>query len=210
MDGPIRHVVLPWTQPAVTPDASQAPNVLELQKDSLVKVGESHQSSALQDSPRQQLGQTSSEGNLDNPWYNFMKLEPPQIPEEHRSLLNETGLIGASIILDVFTTRSAELQEEETILSELAQLLLDTNLSVNGDSTELENVAKILIENEGTIRQQLGESLQEAATVDDKAALPNPLTVTLAIRSIEAMSDVAIREVTLIIDGQPVVEHKQI
>lgn len=139
-----------------------------------------------------------------------MKLEPVQIPEEHRSILDETSLIGASIVLDVFTTQSEKLQETETILSELAELLLNTNLSVNGDCAELEKVAEILIENEGAVREQLGENLQGAATEHGHDSLPVPLTVTHAIRNIEAMADVAIREATLIIDGQPVVEIKQI
>lgn len=210
MAGPIRHVILPWTQPTMLRDASQAPNVRELQKELLIKVGESGQSTALQDSPRNKPPKASSPSGPNNPWFDFMQLEPAQIQEEHRKVLDETSLIGASIVLDVLTTHSPELQENETILSELAQLLLDTNLSVNGDSAELESVAQILIANEGAVRQQLGESLQQAATEDDVDSIPAPSTVANAIRCIEAMSDVAIREATLIIDGQPVVEIKHI
>lgn len=210
MAGPIRHVILPWTQPTMLPDASQSPNVRALQNDLLIKVGESGQSTALQDSPRKKLGQTSSPSGPDNPWFDFMQLEPAQIPEEHRKILDETSLIGASIVLDVLTTQSADLQENETILSELAQRLLDTNLCVNGDSTELEIVAQILIENEGAIREQLGESLQKSATENDVDSTPSPSTVAYSIRCLEAMSDVAIREATLIIDGQPVLEIKHI
>ena len=210
MATPIRHVILPWTQPTILPDPSQAPNVRELQRDLLIKVGEPGPSSALQDSPRTHTVPTPSQSAPRNPWFDFMQLEPAQIPEEHREVLDETSLIGVSIVLDVFTTQSVELQESETILSELAELLLETNSSVNGDSKELESIAQILIENEGAMRQQLGESLQEVATEDDGNCVPAPLTVAQAIRSVEAMSDVAIREATLIIDGQPVVEIKHI
>ena len=59
-------------------------------------------------------------------------------------------------------------------------------------------------------RQDLGERLQERAITSDAQSIPAPITVANAVRSIEAMSDVAIREATLIIDGQPLVETKQI
>lgn len=209
MSLPIRHVILPWTQPLMVPDASSLPAVLEMQKDLLV-VSESSQSAALKDAPRNNPNISQSASGSQNPWLEFMNLETPSIPEEHRMLLDEESLIGATIVLDVLTTQSPAIHEEDTILSDVAQLLMDTTQAIQGDHGELETLAEILSEPEGNLRQDMGERLQEQAITSNAQAIPAPVTVANAIRSIEAMSDVAIREATLIIDGQPLVETKHI
>ena len=210
MAGPIRHVILPWTQPTLIRDTSQQPYLQDLQRDLSIKVSESAHSTALQDAPRKATHLRESAPHSDNPWLDFMQLKPLEIPEEHREVLDEQSLIGATIVLDVFTTQSPQINERETILAEVAQLLLDTTAGVTGDHSELESVADILAEPEGTLRQELGERLQEAAIANNDQAIPGPVSVTNAIRAIEAMSDVAIREATLIIDGQPLVEIKPV
>ena len=209
MSIPIRHVILPWTQPTITPDASSLPAVLEMQKDLLV-VSESSESAALKDTPRHPQNLSNAAPHSQNPWLELMSLEMPQIPEDHRMLLNEESLIGATIVLDVLTTHSPRIHEEETILSDVAKLLMDTAQAVQGHQNDLETLVEILTEPEGNLRQDLGERLQERAITSDAQSIPAPITVANAVRSIEAMSDVAIREATLIIDGQPLVETKQI
>ena len=125
-------------------------------------------------------------------------------------MLDEDNLIGATVVLDVFTTLSLRVQEEDTILSDVAELLLDTVQAVQGDHADLETLAEILIEPEGNLRQSMGEQLQECAITGCAQAVPAPATVAHAIRAIEAMSEIAIREATLIIDGQPLIETKHI
>ncbi len=209
MSLPIRHVILPWTQPMVMPDASSLPAVLEMQKDLLV-VAESTESAALKDTPRHAIQTSAAQAQDQNPWLELMNQDLPDIPETHRTLLDEESLIGATIVLDVLTTHSAPINEEDTILSDVAQLLLDTVEAVQGDQSDLETLAEILIEPEGNLRQDMSSRLQEQAITSNATAIPAPVTVANAIRAIEAMSDVAIREATLIIDGQPLIETKQI
>ena len=210
MATPVRHVILPWTQPLMVADTSQLPAVLDLQKDLLVKVGESSQSAALGDNTTALQEKNPSESPLQNPWHALAHLGPPEIPETHRMLLDEESLIGASVVLDVLTSRSPSIQEEETILSDVAQLLMDTVQSIQGNHDDLETLADVLSEPEGNLRQSIGERLQELAISNNAQAIPEPVSVANAIRAIEALSDVAIREVTLIIDGQPLIETKHI
>ena len=210
MATPVRHVILPWTQPVMVADTSQLPAVLDLQKDLIVKVGESSKSAALGDNTTAIQEKNPSESPLQNPWHALVQLGPPDIPETHRMLLDEESLVGASIVLDVLTSRSPSIQEEETILSDVAQLLMDTVQSIQGNHDDLETLADVLSEPEGNLRQSIGERLQERAISNNAQAIPEPVSVANAIRAIEALSDVAIREVTLIIDGQPLIETKHI
>ena len=209
MSLPIRHVILPWTQPMVIPDASSLPAVLEMQKDLLV-VAESTESAALKDTPRHAVQAPDAKAQVQNPWLELLDQDLPEIPETHRTLLDEESLIGATIVLDVLTTRSSKINEQDTILSDVAQLLLDTAEAVQGNQGDLETLTEILTEPEGNLRQEVGMRLQEQAITNNATAIPEPVTVVNAIRAIEAMSDVAIREATLIIDGQPLIETKQI
>ena len=209
MSLPIRHVILPWTQPLIVPDASSLPAVLEMQKDMLV-VSESSESAALKDTPRHGAPTKAPTASSQNPWLELMNQDLPDIPEEHRTLLHEESLIGATIVLDVLTTHSLAIQEDETILGKVAELLMNTAEAVQGNHSDLQALADLLGEPEGNLRQDVGAQLQEQAIESDAMAIPLPVTVANAIRSIEAMSDVAIREATLIIDGQPLIETKQI
>ena len=108
----------------VIPDASSLPAVLEMQKDLLV-VAESTESAALKDTPRHAIQTSAAQAQDQNPWLELMNQDLPDIPETHRTLLDEESLIGATIVLDVLTTHSAPINEEDTILSDVAQLLLD-------------------------------------------------------------------------------------
>ena len=210
MSLPIRHVILPWTQPLMVTDTSTLPAVLDIREDRLVKVAASSESAALHHTSQPTGEPTTNTASAPNPWHQLMQLDAPIIPDEHRIMLDEDSLIGATVVLDVFTTLSHRINEEDTILSDVAGLLLDTVGAVQGDHADLEDLAEILVESEGNLRQAMGEQLQAGAVTRCAQAVPAPASVANAIQAIEAMSEIAIREATLIIDGQPLIETTQI
>lgn len=208
MAGPIRHVILPWVQPDSPPNATATALVSKQELDASMRVSRSEKSAAMGKMTREQNPAPATPKPPADPWARLVQLPAPQIPEEDRELLHEESLVGAAILLDVFATFSPGVEEKSAILNDVAKLMVTTVLGVGGEISDFEILRDVLTEEHGRALEVLGATLQKG--VWRAGVEPSPKGVSAALRAIEELAKIAIGEATLVLDGKPLLEIRQI
>ena len=139
---------------------------------------------------------------------------PPAIDEADRTLIDPESLIRAAMVLDILSSKTSRLPSGPAILDELSGSLIEVARACQLEDHSAEDLLEAVRAEAGTERELLSRSIQlsqnKMTTSHDDTARWKPTDVQYALRQIETVARLVIREATLVLDAESLVDYRKV
>ena len=139
---------------------------------------------------------------------------PPAIDEADRALLDNESLTRAAMVLDIISSKTATLAGGPPILDELSGALIEVARVCQLNDQSAEHLLRTVRGDEGARREVLSRNMQSCQNKihpsSDATALWEPKDVQHALRQIETLTQLVIRETTLILDAESLIDYRKV
>ncbi|MBN1962436.1 MAG: hypothetical protein JW841_15995 [Deltaproteobacteria bacterium] len=136
----------------------------------------------------------------------------PTIPASDKGNVNNSDIISAAVIIDVLTTLTTKLDDAPTILADLAAITLTLlNIGKNQDGQRAQRLMQFAISNSGFARATLSKNLISALQHSQNInRVCTPHSVAGALRKIEEMGQIIIREALAVLEARETTVYHQV
>ena len=140
--------------------------------------------------------------------------DPPEIDETDRTMLDTESLVRAAMVLDILATKTTSLTSGPAILDELSGSLIEVAHACKLTDQSAEELMTVLRGADGAHRELLSRSIQSSQNgISEQSELESrcaPDDVARALEQIATLTRVAIREATLVLDSESLVDYRKV
>jgi hypothetical protein len=135
----------------------------------------------------------------------------PTIPNSDKVIAHDHDILAAAVLIDVLTTQTAKLSGEPTVLADLTLTTLALlNIGNRQDDAHALSLLRFAMGSGGLLRASLARNLVAALKKANNTQVScSPATVAAALKRIEAMGQIVIREALAVLESHETTAYRQ-